>query len=84
MVDQFNSAGSNTGRTKIRLRNSGIPKAIAIDPHDEFLFYNLARSRFERGDPESASEALKAGVAINRDFGAGKDFLAYIEKSKRK
>jgi len=85
MVDQFNSAGIKY--RKDRKFDSAIAefqKAIAIDPHDEFLFYNLARSRFEKGDSESASEALKAGIAINRDFSAGIDFLAYIEKSKRK
>ncbi|MEN6464702.1 MAG: hypothetical protein ABFD62_05935 [Syntrophaceae bacterium] len=85
MVDQFNSAGIR--HRKDKQFDSAITeflKAIAIDAHDEFLFYNLARSSFEKDDITAAREALKAGLALNRDFGAAADFLAYIEKYKGK
>ncbi len=85
MVDQFNSAGITYRKDKkFDSAITEFQKAIAIDPLDEFLFYNLARSSFEKGDPAAAIEALKASLAINRDFGAGMEFLAYIEKSKGK
>jgi tetratricopeptide (TPR) repeat protein len=83
MADQFNAAG-------IKYRKDGkfdsaiaeFLKAIAIDPQDEFLFYNLARSSYEKGDTGAAREALRAGLGINEDFHAAREFLAHIEKSR--
>lgn len=85
MVDQFNTAGINYRKEKkFEAAITEFHKAIAIDPQDEFLFYNLARSSFEKGDPAAAAEALKAGLAINSDFSAGQEMLAYIERSRKK
>ncbi len=83
MVDQFNSAGIR--HRKEKEFDSAITeflKAIAIDPQDEFLFYNLARASFEKGDITAAREALRAGLALNKDFAQAADFLDYIEKTR--
>lgn len=85
MVDQFNSAGIRHRKEKnFDAAIAEFQKAIAIDRNDEFLFYNLARSSFEKGDTAAAREALKAGLNINGDFAAARDLLAYIEKVKGK
>lgn len=82
MVDQFNAAGIKHRKDrKFEAAIAEFQKAIAIDPLDEFLFYNLARSAFERGDTAAAGEALKAGLAINSNFWEAQKFLAYIEKT---
>jgi tetratricopeptide (TPR) repeat protein len=83
MADQFNAAGIRHRKEKnFTAAIAEFQKAIAIDPNDEFLFYNIARSSFEKGDAAAAREALKAGLSINGDFGAARDLLAFIEKGK--
>jgi len=85
IVDQFNAAGIKYRKEKkFDSAIAEFQKAIAIDPGDEILFYNLARSNFEKGDTGASREALRASLGINRNFGAGLDFLAYIEKSRGK
>lgn len=82
IVDQFNSAGIRHRKdNKFDAAIVEFQKAIAIDPYDEFLFYNLARSNFEKGDLAAAREALRAGLNLNRDFAAGREFLDFIERS---
>jgi tetratricopeptide (TPR) repeat protein len=55
-------------------------KAIAIDPHDEVLFFNLARAFFEQGDHREAVDYLKTALGIKPDFKEAVVFLDSIPR----
>ncbi len=55
-------------------------KALAIDPNDEILYYNLARAYFEKQDLENTKKSLEKALEINPDFSEAKKFLNFINK----
>ncbi len=59
---------------------SNYNKALAIDPQDEILYYNLARAYFEKGDFENAKKTLEKALEINNNFNEAKKFLNFINK----
>ncbi|QJB58406.1 tetratricopeptide repeat protein [Pseudodesulfovibrio sp. zrk46] len=57
-------------------------RALEMAPHDENLFYNIARAYFERGDKEDCVTNLQKALEINPYFEEAKAFLAYMEKQE--
>lgn len=50
-------------------------KAIALDPEDEVLFYNLAKSYIRKEDYPKAKELLKKALEIDYTFKEAKDLF---------
>ena len=55
-------------------------KALAIDPNDEILYYNLARAYFEKQNFENVRKTLEKALKINPNFTEAKKFLNFINK----
>ncbi len=55
-------------------------KALKMSKDDEHIMYNVARTFFEKGNPDKAMVFLKKALTINPAFKEGWDFLAFIEK----
>lgn len=58
-------------------------KALAIQPDDEGLHYNIARSRIEKGEWNLAEKSIQEGLQINPDFKEGHDLMRYIQSSRK-
>lgn len=56
-------------------------KALAIDPNDAVLYYNLSRAHFEKGDGDQAREYLHQALELKSDFPEARDFMAVLEKA---
>ena len=50
-------------------------KAIAIDPGDPVLYYNLGRVYYEKKDREESIEQLTKALTLRNDFKEARDFL---------
>ena len=82
LVDEYNSAG-------IEHRQAGrhdeaiiaFRKAIVVFPHDEGLYYNIARAYIGKEEWQLAAEAIGSGLQINPDFTAGIKLLKYIREN---
>ena len=85
LVNLYNSAG-------IQSRKDGdydkaiiqYQKAIAVQPADENLCYNLARAHLEREEWQEAQDAINRGLEINPEFREGirlKNYLAERQSS---
>ena len=55
-------------------------KALALDPKNENLYYNLGRAFFEAGDNKRAGEALSKAIEISPQFGAARLLLSKIRR----
>jgi tetratricopeptide (TPR) repeat protein len=55
-------------------------KAIAIDPEDPVIFYNLGRAYYEKGDVDQAVVHLKKALSLNPEFSEARAFIASLEK----
>ncbi len=55
-------------------------KAIAIDPKDEILYYNLARAYFEQKDFQNAKKTLQKALELNPNFKEAEKFLKFISQ----
>ena len=53
-------------------------KAIAINPEEENLYYNLARAYIGAKDEQMAVTALKRALKIREDFKEAQDLLDKI------
>ncbi|MBE9547607.1 MAG: tetratricopeptide repeat protein [Proteobacteria bacterium] len=58
-------------------------KALVIQPDDEGLHYNIARSCIEKGEWNLAEESIKEALKINPDFKEGQNLLRYIQSSRK-
>ena len=56
-------------------------KAIAIDPDDEVLYFNLARACFEQGKYQEAAGHLAAALRLKPDFTEAKEFFTSLSPS---
>ncbi len=56
-------------------------KAIAIDPKDWVLYYNLARAHYEIGEKAKALKQLKVALQIKPDFTEAENLLKSIESA---
>lgn len=56
-------------------------KAILLSPHDEGLYFNVARLFLEWGKPDSAGQALRKALSINPKFEAGAKLLDQVQES---
>ncbi len=54
-------------------------KAIAIDPGDPVLYYNLARAYFEKGEIGLCREQAEKALHAKPDFKEAEDFIQRIE-----
>jgi tetratricopeptide (TPR) repeat protein len=54
---------------------SNYVKAIAIDPGDPVLFYNLGRVFYEKKDREESIEQLTKALTLKEDFKEAREFL---------
>ncbi len=57
-------------------------KAIAIDPEDEVLYYNLARAYYEKKEYDEAIKNLKKALELKPDFIEAKKALEFIKRKK--
>ncbi len=56
-------------------------KAIAIDPNDEVLYYNLGRAFYEAGRDEEAIAQLNQALLLKPDFTRAQEFLSHLLSS---
>ncbi len=56
-------------------------KAILIQPDDEGLHYNTARSQIEKGEWKLAEKSIKEALRINPDFKEGQNLLKHIQRN---
>ena len=56
-------------------------KALLIQPDDEGLHYNTARSQIEKGEWKLAEESIKEALRINPDFKEGRNLLKHIQRN---
>jgi tetratricopeptide (TPR) repeat protein len=54
---------------------SNYTKAIAIDPGDPVLYYNLGRAYYEKKDREESIEQLTKALTLKEDFKEARDFM---------
>lgn len=54
---------------------SNYTKAIAIDPEDPVLYYNLGRAYYEKKDREESIEQLTRAMTLKEDFKEARDLL---------
>lgn len=57
---------------------SNYVKALAIDPEDPILYYNLGRVYYEKKDREESIEQLTKALALKDDFQEAREFLATL------
>lgn len=60
---------------------SNYEKALAIDPEDAVLYYNLGRAWFEKGDPEAAGGHLQKALELKPDFQEAREFLVVVNEA---
>ncbi len=53
-------------------------RALAMDPKDENLYYNMARTYFDKGDLPQAAARLKQALQLNPDHAEARALLATI------
>jgi tetratricopeptide (TPR) repeat protein len=56
-------------------------KALALDPGDAIILYNLGRAFFEKGEAEEAAVRLRQALTFRPDFPEAREFMASLEKS---
>ncbi|OPY86979.1 MAG: Tetratricopeptide repeat protein [Smithella sp. PtaU1.Bin162] len=79
VLTYYNDNGINSRATgDINKAIQEYKKALFVSPHDEHLFYNLARACMETGDKKSAEENIRRALSINPDFTEGTKLLNYI------
>ncbi len=54
---------------------SNYVKAIAIDPEDPVLYYNLGRAYYEKKDREESIEQMTKALTLKEDFKEAREFL---------
>jgi len=54
---------------------SNYVKALAIDPEDPILYYNLGRVYYEKKDREESIEQLTKALALKEDFQEAREFF---------
>jgi tetratricopeptide (TPR) repeat protein len=57
-------------------------KAIACQPADEHLYYNLARAHLEKQEWRDAADAIQHGLEVNPEFREGMRLDRYITEQK--
>ncbi len=57
-------------------------KAIAIDPNDEVLYYNLARAYYEKKEYDKAIKNLEKALKLKPDFKEAIKALEFIKRKK--
>jgi tetratricopeptide (TPR) repeat protein len=62
---------------------SNYVKAIAIDPEDPVLYYNLGRVYYEKKDREESIEQLTRALALKEDFQEAREFLDTLTGGKK-
>ncbi len=81
LIDEYNTAGiehRRAGRYEEAIRD--FRRALVILPHDEGLYYNLARTFIDKGAWKEAAETIGGGLKINPDFTEGIKLLKYIRE----
>lgn len=58
-------------------------RALELAPFDEYVLFNVARSKFELRDVESARNYLARALAIAPDFATARKFLSFLEDSSK-
>ena len=94
LYEEENKHIFNEFAIELRKRNlhdeavSNYGKAIAIDPDDPVLYYNLGRVYYEKKDREGSIEQLTKALTLKEDFNEAREFLntltggLTIQKSK--
>lgn len=78
----FNEYGIELRRGKLYdLAIENYNKAIAIDPGDEALYFNIARAYKESGNEEEALRNLKKALELRPDFKEARMLLDALTKS---
>jgi tetratricopeptide (TPR) repeat protein len=57
-------------------------KALAYDPKDEHLHFNVARIHYDAGDYDKALEHLRNAANLNPDFAPAREMIQLIGKAK--
>ena len=58
-------------------------RALKLAPSDEHVLFNVARSKYELGDIDSARKCLIRALATAPDFAAARNFLSFLEGSAK-
>ena len=58
-------------------------RALKLAPSDEHVLFNVARSKYELGDIDSARKCLIRALATAPDFTAARNFLSFLEGSAK-
>ena len=56
-------------------------KAVMLSPHDEGLYYNVARLFLDMGKPKSAGQALRKALSINPKFERAAKLLVGVQEA---
>ena len=81
LYEQENKHIFNEFGIELRRRNlhdeavANYAKAIAIDPGDPVLYYNLGRAHYEKKDREGSIEQLTKALTLKEDFKEAREFL---------
>lgn len=59
-------------------------KALRLKPHDDHIYFNLARAYWHNGQSDKAAEHLNRALELNPGFTEARRFVAYLERAKRK
>ena len=56
-------------------------KAIAIDPEDAVIFYNLGRAYYEQGEEMQAAVQLQKALTLRPDFQEAREFIRSLDSA---
>ncbi|MCU0578439.1 MAG: tetratricopeptide repeat protein [Desulfobacterota bacterium] len=75
----FNEFGIELRKRKLlKEAIANYAKAIAIDPEDAVIFYNLGRAYYEQGEQGQAAQYLHRALTLQPDFREAREFLASL------
>lgn len=82
LLQSYNTSGIEHRRQgNFREALSDFKKALALQPDDEGLYYNIARIHIEMNEWKEALQAISEALKINPEFIEGKNLESFIRKT---
>ena len=84
LIEMYNTSGIQHRKEKdFEKATMNFKKALFIRPHDEGLYYNMARAYIEADDWKSAKNTMEEALKTNPDFQEGIQLLVFIDNKMK-
>ncbi|WP_029897536.1 tetratricopeptide repeat protein [Desulfohalovibrio reitneri] len=54
-------------------------EALRLNPHDDHLYFNMARALYDMGEMDTCRQALRRSLSLNPELRHSREFLAFLE-----